>query len=80
MNEFCIRMALGTTHGQVLQFVFTALARNVIGGVACGLLLSLMLRVLSKWAEGSGSDVRVGGTHAGATCVFSRSDVALRCE
>ncbi|PYT16177.1 MAG: ABC transporter permease [Acidobacteria bacterium] len=53
-NEFGIRMALGATRGQVLQLVFTSSARNVIGGVACGLLLSFMLSgVLSKWAEGS---------------------------
>src|SRR5882724_5707830 len=53
-NEFGIRMALGATRGQVLRLVFTASARNVIGGLACGLVLSLMLSgVLSKWAEGS---------------------------
>jgi len=47
-------MALGATRGQVLQLVFVWTARSVIGGLACGLLLSLMLsRVLSKWAEGS---------------------------
>src|SRR6266851_5633928 len=53
-NEFGIRMALGATPGQVLQLVFASTARNVIGGLACGLLLSLMLSgILSKWAEGS---------------------------
>src|ERR1041385_3539768 len=53
-NEFGIRMSLGATRGQVLQLVFTSSARNVFGGVACGLLLSFMLSgVLSKWAEGS---------------------------
>jgi predicted permease len=53
-NEFGIRMALGATRGQVQQLVFTASARNVIGGLVCGLVLSLMLSgVLSKWAEGS---------------------------
>ena len=53
-NEFGIRMALGATRGQVLQLVFTSSARNVIGGIVCGLLLSLMLSgILAKWAEGS---------------------------
>jgi putative ABC transport system permease protein len=53
-NEFGIRMALGATRGQVLQLVFTSTARNVIGGVVCGILLSLMFRgILSRWAEGS---------------------------
>ena len=53
-NEFGIRMALGATRGQLLQLVFASSARNVIGGLACGLLLSLMLSgVLAKWAEGS---------------------------
>jgi ABC-type antimicrobial peptide transport system permease subunit len=53
-NEFGIRMALGATRGQVLQIVFASTARNVIGGLGCGLLLSLMTsRILSRWAEGS---------------------------
>ena len=53
-NEFGIRMALGATRGQVLQLVFTATARNVIGGLACGLVLALSLKgVLAKFAEGS---------------------------
>lgn len=53
-NEFGIRMALGATRGQVLQLVMTSTARNVISGLAAGILLSLMLSgVLSKWAEGS---------------------------
>jgi ABC-type antimicrobial peptide transport system permease subunit len=47
-------MALGATRGQVLQLVLTSTARNVAAGLACGLLLSLLLRgILSKWAEGS---------------------------
>ncbi len=47
-------MALGATRGQVLQLVLISTARNVIAGLACGLLLSLLLRgILSKWAEGS---------------------------
>ena len=56
-NEFGIRMALGATPWQVLQLVFATTARNVMGGVACGLLLSLTLsRVLSKFAAGSAHD------------------------
>jgi len=56
-NEFGIRMALGATRWQVLQLVFSTTARNVMGGVVCGLLLSLMLsRVLSKFAAGSAHD------------------------
>jgi putative ABC transport system permease protein len=56
-NEFGIRMALGATSWQVLQLVFAGTARNVIGGVACGLVLSLVLsRVLAKFAEGSAHD------------------------
>jgi len=50
-------MALGATRWQVLQLVFSTTARNVMGGVVCGLLLSLMLsRVLSKFAAGSAHD------------------------
>ena len=53
-NEFGIRMALGATRGHVLAIVFGSTARAVIGGLACGVLLSLLLtKVLSKWAEGS---------------------------
>jgi len=53
-NEFGIRMALGATPWNVLSLVFASTARNVIGGVACGLLLSLLSsKLLSKWAEGS---------------------------
>ena len=56
-NEFGIRMALGASRGQVLQIVFGSTARNVIAGLACGILLSLVLsRFLSKWAEGSSQD------------------------
>ncbi len=47
-------MALGATSGGVLGLVFTSTARDVIGGVACGIVLSLCVgNVLSKWAEGS---------------------------
>jgi putative ABC transport system permease protein len=56
-NEFGIRMALGATQGHVLRLVFAATARNVIAGLACGVLLSLLLSgILSKWAEGSTQD------------------------
>jgi ABC-type antimicrobial peptide transport system permease subunit len=53
-NEFGIRMALGASPRSVLGLVFASTARNVIGGVVCGVILSLALsRVLSKWAAGS---------------------------
>ena len=53
-NEFGIRMALGATRGHLLQLVFASSARNVIAGLATGILLSIMLSgILSKWAEGS---------------------------
>ncbi len=53
-NEFGIRMALGASRGHVLGNVFRSMAASVIGGLACGVLLSLVLtRFLSKWAEGS---------------------------
>jgi putative ABC transport system permease protein len=53
-NEFGIRMALGATPVGVLKLVFASTARDVIGGVLGGVLLSIFLRgILSKWAEGS---------------------------
>jgi len=53
-NEFGVRMALGATPGSVLGLVFATTGRDVIGGVVCGILLSLFSsKVLSKWAEGS---------------------------
>jgi len=56
-NEFGIRMALGATRGHVLQLVLGSIARSVGGGLACGLLLSLISKgFLSKWAEGSAAN------------------------
>ncbi len=53
-NEFGIRMALGATSGTVLKLVMLSTARNVIGGVAIGVALSLLGgRILSSWAEAS---------------------------
>jgi ABC-type antimicrobial peptide transport system permease subunit len=53
-NEFGIRMALGAKREQVLQLVFASTARSVIGGILCGVLLSLAFsKFLSQWAEGS---------------------------
>jgi predicted permease len=53
-NEFGIRMALGATRGNVVKLVLASTATHVLGGVVCGVFLSLYSgRVLSKWAEGS---------------------------
>jgi putative ABC transport system permease protein len=53
-NEFGIRVALGATRGNVVKLVFASTATHVLGGLACGVVLSLLSsRVLSKWAEGS---------------------------
>ena len=47
-------MALGATRGQVLHLVLRSIAPSVLGGLACGLLLTLLSKdILSKWAEGS---------------------------
>ncbi len=53
-NEFGIRMALGATRGNVVNLVLASTATHVLGGVVCGVVLSLYSsRFLSKWAEGS---------------------------
>jgi predicted permease len=53
-NEFGIRMALGANALEVLRLVFASLATSVIGGLAAGMVLSLVLgKFLSRWAEGS---------------------------
>jgi predicted permease len=53
-NEFGIRMALGASRWNVLGLVFASTSRNLIGGIACGLILSVALnKMLSKWAESS---------------------------
>src|SRR2546429_5613787 len=52
-NEFGIRMALGANGLEVLKLVFRSTATSVIGGLAGGMALSLVLRkFLSQWAEG----------------------------
>jgi predicted permease len=53
-NEFGIRMALGATPVSVLKLVFASTAREVIGGISCGVVLSLASnKMLAKWAEAS---------------------------
>ena len=68
-NEFGIRMALGARRSHVLRIVFGSTARNVIAGLASGVLLSLLFsRFLSKWAEGSAHDPLV---FAGVTLLLA---------
>jgi ABC-type antimicrobial peptide transport system permease subunit len=53
-NEFGIRMALGATRSSVVKLVLESTAIHVLGGVVCGVFLSLYSgQVLSKWAKGS---------------------------
>ena len=53
-NEFGIRMALGATRGSVVKLVLASTAAQVLGGVVCGMGLSLYAsRALSKWTAGS---------------------------
>ncbi len=53
-NEFGIRMALGANRMQVFQLVLASTASSVIGGIAGGVVLSLVLsKSLARWAEGS---------------------------
>jgi putative ABC transport system permease protein len=53
-NEFGVRMALGATPRSVLGLVFRTTALEVIGGLVCGVVLSVSFsKFLSKWAQGS---------------------------
>jgi putative ABC transport system permease protein len=53
-NEFGVRMALGATPAAVLKLVFASTGLEVLGGVACGALLSVLLGgIVAKWAEAS---------------------------
>src|SRR5215467_11157402 len=54
-NEFGIRMALGANPVQVLRLVFASTATSVIGGLAGGIVLSLVLsKFLARWAASNG--------------------------
>ncbi len=56
-NEFGIRMALGAQRAHVLRIVFESTVASVGGGIAAGLVLTLVLnKVLARWAEGSSRD------------------------
>ena len=53
-NEFGMRMALGATPANLLGLVLASTAREVVGGVICGAVVSLLFtRILTQWAEGS---------------------------
>jgi predicted permease len=59
-NEFGIRMALGAQPRHVLREVFASTVVSVGGGLAAGVLLTLILsNVLARWAEGSSRDASV---------------------
>lgn len=94
-NEFGIRMALGATPRNVLRLVFASTGRTMIGGIAGGLLLSLLSsKLLAQWAEGSAQNplvvagviVLLGATSAIAAWIPARRAsavdpmVALRYE
>jgi ABC-type antimicrobial peptide transport system permease subunit len=59
-NEFGVRMALGATPGTVLKLVCAGTAWNVMAGLVCGVVFSLMFsRILERWAEGSEQNLLV---------------------
>jgi ABC-type antimicrobial peptide transport system permease subunit len=56
-NEFGVRMALGARRADVIRVVLAATAVNVGGGVAAGVVLSLVLdRIETKWVTESSGD------------------------
>jgi ABC-type antimicrobial peptide transport system permease subunit len=58
-NEFGIRMALGAPRGHVLRIVFASTVASVGGGIAAGLVLTLVLsKVMAHWAQESQASSR----------------------
>jgi predicted permease len=56
-NEFGIRMALGAKGVDVLRLVFSSAARNVGGGVAVGVILSIAFdKLATRWVTESSRD------------------------